>query len=180
MPIPDDDIKSELSYAYLHGVAAQTGCGCQISERLSDNLAIDARITANGIFAPAPSLTVFDIYVQLKATTSPNYISNNRLLSFQLRKSQYDKMRSTTIGNQWILVLLVLPPAKEDWLKVSPTALSIKRCAYWVSLRGAAAPPDGPSDKLTIHVPKRNRFTVASLREILIRCSLEDWVTYEA
>jgi hypothetical protein len=178
MPLADNDIKSELSYAYLHAVAARAGCECQHAGRHSDNLGIDARITAQGDFAPAPSLTLFDVYVQLKATSQNLTVVRNRL-SFRIEKSQYDKMRVTTVNNQWLLVVLLLPSAAADWVKASPQALTVKTCAYWVSLREAPAPPTGPDDKMTIHIPKRNRFTVDALRALLVRCSQEDWVTYE-
>lgn len=178
MPLSENDIKCELSYAYLHGVAGRAGCECQHSGRISDNLGIDARLTARGVFAPPPSYTLFDVYVQLKATSQNLAVVKNRL-SFRLEKAQYDKMRETAVKNQWILVVFVLPELREDWLKTSAQALTLKRCAYWVSLRGAPPPPDGPDDRLTIHIPKRNRFTVAALRDLLVRCSVEDWVTYE-
>src|SRR4051794_20465282 len=102
MPLADNDIKSELSYAYLHGVAARAGCECHHGGRHSDNLGIDARLTAMGVFAPAPSLTVFDVYVQLKATSQDLAVVRNRF-SFRLEKAQYNKMRVTTLNNQWIL-----------------------------------------------------------------------------
>lgn len=179
MPLADNDIKSELSYAYLHAVAARAGCECQSSSRHSDNLGIDARLTAKGEFTQAPSKTIFDVYVQLKATSQSLPVVRGRY-SYRLEKALYDKMRVTTVSNQWILVVLVLPGASADWLKTSAQALTLKRCAYWVSLRGAPAPPDGPDGKLTIHIPKRNRFTADALQAMLVRCSREDWVTYEA
>lgn len=179
MPASDNDVRSELSYAYLHAIAARARCDCQISQRLSDNECIDARLTASGEFSPPPSLTIFDVYVQLKATSQELAVVRGRF-SFRIKRREYDKLRVTRVGNQWILVLLILPATSDDWLKVTTRALTIKRCAYWVSLRGADPSPGDPDDKLTIHIPKRNRFTVDALQALLVKCSLEDWVTYEA
>jgi len=39
------DIESELSYAYIHAVAAHAGMECCITGHHSDNRGIDARIT---------------------------------------------------------------------------------------------------------------------------------------
>lgn len=181
MPISDNDRKSELSYAYLHGVAAQAACECHISQRLSDNQAIDARLHAAGVYAPAPSLKYFDILVQLKATSQqlPVVKRNKRnCWSFRLEKSQYDKMRTTDVKNLWILVLLIVPDSSRNWLRTSTQALTLKKCAYWVSLREAPPPPDGPDDKLTIYIPQRNRFTPEALQKLLVRCAQEDLVTY--
>src|SRR5205823_10967480 len=102
------DIKSELSYAYLHAVAACAGCECQMSHRLSDNQGIDARLLAEGDFAPAPSLTVFDVYVQLKATSQDLTVRRGKI-AYDLEVEQYEKLRVTTAGNPWLLVLLQLP-----------------------------------------------------------------------
>jgi hypothetical protein len=88
-------------------------------------------------------------------------------------------MRVTTAGNQWLLMILILPGAAAQWLKTTPQALTLKRCAYWVSLRGAPDPPSGPDDKLTIYVPKANRFTPGALEQLLVSCAKEQWVTYE-
>jgi hypothetical protein len=179
MPLADNDIKSELSYAYLHAVAAQAGCECSHGGRHSDNLGIDARITASGVFAPAPSLTLFDVYVQLKATSQDLSLVKNRY-AFRLGKAQYNKMRVETVNNQWILVLLLLSKEKPTWLTTSHQALSLKRCAYWTSLRGAPDPPQTLDDRLTIHIPRRNQFGVEALSNLLVRCARENWVTYEA
>ncbi len=177
MPLSENDVKSELSYAYLHAVAAPAGCECAQGGRHSDNLGIDARLTAAGDFAPAPAHTVFDVYIQLKATSQKLAVVKGRF-SYRLEKAQYNKMRLTTVNNQWLLVLLLLPGPAAEWLKTSPQALTLKKCAYWVSLRGAPDPPTGPDDKLTIHIPKRNRFTVDALKKLLVKCSQEQWVTY--
>jgi hypothetical protein len=86
---------------------------------------------------------------------------------------------TTTVDNQWILVVLILPVAGPEWLKTSHQALTLKKAAYWMSLRGAPPPPTGPDDKLTIHIPKRNRFTREGLESLLVRCAQENWVTYD-
>jgi hypothetical protein len=48
MPLADNDIKSELCYAYLHAVASRVGCECQESRRYSDGMGVDARLFVNG------------------------------------------------------------------------------------------------------------------------------------
>jgi hypothetical protein len=66
MPLTANNIESELSYAYLHAVAARAGMECAPSGRHSDGAGIDARIHALGFFGgPITDITV---EVQLKAT----------------------------------------------------------------------------------------------------------------
>lgn len=44
------NIESELSYAYLHAVAASAGVDCGIATRHEDNAGVDARLTGWGPF----------------------------------------------------------------------------------------------------------------------------------
>lgn len=179
MALDDNDIKSELSYAYLHAVAARAGCSCQHGDRHSDNLGIDARITASGTFAPPPAWTLFHVMVQLKATSQHLPLVSG-CYSFRLEKALYNRMRVTTVDTQWILVVLVMPDDDATWLTTSHQVLSLRRCAYWVSLRGAPDPPAGPDDRLTVRIPRQNRFTAVALQQLLVRCAQQDWVTYDA
>ena len=40
MPLTENDVKAELSYAYLHAVAARAGFGCEVANRHSDNVGV--------------------------------------------------------------------------------------------------------------------------------------------
>lgn len=176
MPLGDNDIKSELSYAYLHAVAARAGCECQVSQRHSDNRGIDVRLMANGQFAAPPSLTTFDVYIQLKATSQQLPVHSGKI-AFDLDVEQYNKLRVTTAGNPWLLLLLRMPAAANDWLRCTPQALTLKRCAYWVSLHGA--PASANQDTRRVYIPQQNRFTVAALTSLLTRFAREEVVAYE-
>jgi hypothetical protein len=176
VPLTDNDIKSELSYAYLHAVAARAGCECQVTQRHSDNRGIDARLMASGEFATPPSLTQFDVYIQLKAT-SQQLRSLGSKIPFDLEVEQYDKLRVTTAGNPWLLILLRMPAGANDWLRCSPQALTLKRCAYWVSLYGAAASTNRETQR--VYIPQRNRFTAEALTNLLTRFAREETVAYE-
>jgi hypothetical protein len=166
MPLPDNEIKCELSYAYLHAIAARAGCECQEGRRHSDNQGVDARLFVNERFGAASSLVRFTVEIQLKATSTPLTRVGNRL-SFSLTVEHYDKPRMTEVESPLLLVVLELPPDAGDWLRCSPQALTIKRCAYWVSLRGAPASANDAYQ--TVYLPRENRFTVPGLRELLAR-----------
>jgi len=38
----ENDIMAELSYAYLHAVAARAGIGCKVGCRIDDGASVDA------------------------------------------------------------------------------------------------------------------------------------------
>jgi hypothetical protein len=42
-PLSSQNIEAELSYAYIHAIAAQCGMACAIGSRHEDNAGIDAK-----------------------------------------------------------------------------------------------------------------------------------------
>lgn len=102
--LPNNEIESELSYAYLHAVAAKAGMGCEVSGRHSDNLGIDATITAHDTFGPDAILTDVSLHIQLKATTITPALQDNKLSYFLHGLDRYEKLRRTTVSPPRILV----------------------------------------------------------------------------
>jgi hypothetical protein len=175
MPLREDDIKSELSYAYLHAVVSRAGCECQESRRHSDGLGIDARLFVNGKVEWSSPLSRFTVEIQLKATSTP-LAAGKEGLAFRLSLEHYDKLRVTDTERPLLLVVLQLPERPEDWLKCSPQALTLKRCAHWVSLYGA--PPSANDSYQTVYLPRANRFTAEALRDILATFARRERISY--
>jgi hypothetical protein len=175
MPLADNDVKCELSYAYLHAVAAKAGCECQVAGRLSDHLGIDARLHVNENFGPEAVIR-FTLDVQLKATSTPLQPVLDRY-SFSLPIEHYDKLRFTSRESPLLLVVLQLPAEPEQWLKCTPRALTLKKCAYWVSLYGA--PPSANVTAQTVYLPRKNLFTVDGLRALLARFARRERMAYD-
>jgi hypothetical protein len=169
------NIESELSYAYLHAVAARAGVACTVMGRHEDNVAIDAKLTGWGNF-PGGTLTEVEINVQLKATIAiPT--DNGNTYSYSIRKSGYSHLRAVTKATPRLLVVLFLPRDNVDWLLHGEDQLVVKRCAYWVSLWDAPdIPPD--QDSTTIYIPKTNIFNPDGLRDIMARLSRFERLTY--
>lgn len=66
MLLSQQDIESELSYAYLHAVASRAGFECHLTGRYSDRAGIDALLRVKERFGPGSLLTDFTIEIQLK------------------------------------------------------------------------------------------------------------------
>jgi hypothetical protein len=176
MSIQKQDIESELSYAYLHAVAAKAGFACQVSDRLSDNHGIDATVRVLEKMSAESILTDFTIDIQLKATIQDLVEADGRY-SYSIPVAQYDKLRSVSAANQKLLVVFRLPADPSEWLKLGEDQLIMKRCAYWVSLRGA---PDISGQKsTTVRVPRQNVFSPDAFRGIAKARSIEEYLTYE-
>jgi hypothetical protein len=176
MSIKKQDIESELSYAYLHAVAAKAGFACQVSDRLSDNHGIDATVRVLEKISANSVLTDFTIDVLLKATIIELPGIDGRF-SYSIKVDQYNKLRSQSAANQKILVVYRLPVDANEWLSLSKDQLIMKKCAYWVSLRGA--PEVTGQESTTVRVPCVNVFSPDAFREIAKTRSLEEYLTYE-
>ena len=175
--LPPIEIESELSYAYLHAVAASAGMSCECSGRHADKLGIDAIVRAQEQFSDESILTDLALDVQLKATIAAPSKKNDRL-SYHLKGiDRYDKLRKSTVNPARILVVLFLPKDASDWMQQTEEQLAIKKCAWWVSLRGA---PETDNDSgVTVYLPCAQVFNVQSLRDIMTRLSKQEELLYD-
>lgn len=177
-PLSPANIESELSYAYLHAVASAAGASCSITTRHEDNTGVDAKLVAWGPFPGGGYRTEVDIKVQLKATTSVPANSSG-CLSYSLKGiPQYNDLRSDAVATPRILVVLFLPsPDAAEWISHTEDALSLHKCAYWVSLRGAAESMN--DTRQTVYLPLRQRFDAPSLKALFAAASRCEVPTYQ-
>ena len=147
--LSDNYRKSELSYAYLHALAAICGYTCQKGPNPDVN-SVDAIIEAKGA----------DLHVQLKATSSPTI--RNDGLHFQLSRKNYDDIRSAFTPT--ILVVLELPKEPDEWLECYAEGLIMRRCVWWKSLKGC---PDIETDSKVIVMPESQKLNPDSFRHVI-------------
>lgn len=160
-PVAETDVEAELSYAFLHAVSSRAGAECTVKNRLSDNRGIDAQLTSWGPFTGEKREV--DLKVQLKATIAQPADFGTHY-SYSIKKiAQYDDLRANAYAVPRILVVLFLPKEELEWIDVSHDLLTVKRSAYWVSLAGA---PEVNTASVTVHIPKNNLLTPASLRKL--------------
>jgi hypothetical protein len=170
------NIESELSYAYLHAIASRAGMACSAANRHEDNNGVDAEVAA-WLPPQGDRLIEVECNIQLKATmmvpaetaTHYSYLIDSR--------RKYDDLRSTQLQNPRLLVVLFLPAGAADWLVHSVDELVLRRCAYWVSLRGAEEIAPGNNSK-TVYLPKAQTFTPDQLLELVERFAVRDYPLY--
>ena len=75
------------------------------------------------------------------------------------------------------MVVLFLPDKPESWMTHTEDALSLHRCAYWVSLRGAK--PSANKTAQTIYLPKAQRFDADGLISLMYALSRNEITTYQ-
>jgi hypothetical protein len=176
MLLTDNDIKAELSYAYLHAVSAKAGFGCECAGRQSDNAGIDARVVLKERLDPSSILTNFTINVQLKATSQQPVLENDRYSYFLHDVAKYDELRERSGSFPTLLVVVFLPEDASLWLQWSEEALIARRCAYWTSRWDA--PETKNRSGQTVYLPRSNRLTPDSLRAVARRLSMQEDVLY--
>lgn len=176
-PLSANNIESELSYAYLHAVAAKAGAGCEVGTRHDDSTGVDAKITGWGPFPGGGYRNEVDIKIQLKATIKQPSESNG-MLSYSLSGIQrYNDLRCETVSTPRILVVLFLPESPDDWLAHDDEALLLRKCAYWVSLRGADASTNQSNQ--IVYMPKTQLFDPPGLVTLMSRLSRNDIPLYK-
>jgi hypothetical protein len=158
--------KSEISVAYLHSIAAK--CGFEFSEPRIDNDSADVLLSANGKLSIDSTLTSSKIEIQLKATV--NWVIKEGKISFSLTKKNYDDLRAKTVVAK-ILVLLCLPKTEEEWISHSIEQLTIRKCAYWISLKDY--PERDNESNVTVHLEEL--FSPETLKDLLLKISKEEW-----
>jgi hypothetical protein len=173
--LTQQQIESELSYAYLHAVASRAGFECAVTGRHSDGAGVDAVLRVKERLAPDSRLTHFTIDVQLKATIGEPSPQNG-VYAHSLEIDHYEKLRDEGCGNPLILAVLFLPKDPEEWLAHSEDHLIARRCTYWMSLRGA--PPSTNLATQTVYIPKENCLSVEGLRDLARRISRGETLTH--
>jgi hypothetical protein len=176
-PLIANDIESELSYAFLHAIASSAGANCKYSNRHDDNRGIDACITAWGPFEGGGYLEEVDIKIQLKATCQELVKRDGYISYFLQGLNRYNDLRKETLSVHRILVVMFLPMENADWLSISENELIMKKCAYWVSLRGA--PESTNTTGTTIYLPESQIFTPENLSDICARLSRNERLNYQ-
>lgn len=176
-PLSTANVESELSYAYLHAVASHARCACKVAGRHEDNAGVDAQLVGWGPFPQGGYRTEVDLKVQLKATiAAPAEVGGH--LAYSLRGiAQYDDLRSAAVATPRILVVLFMPPESAEWIECTDEALVLRRCAYWVSLRGAKASSNGTAQ--TVYIPRTQRFDGPGLLSLMSRLSHNEVPLYE-
>ena len=167
--------EAELSYAYVHAIAARAGFGCESSGRQSDRAGIDARLHVKERLDELATHTDFPIEIQLKATSQQPVCTRDHY-SHWLKSDHFEKLRNPGIATLRLLVVLFLPEDESEWLLHDETNLITKRCAYWVCLKGAA-PSDNATGQ-TVYIPKANSFSHEGLRAIARRYACLEAITY--
>lgn len=176
-PLTSANVESELSYAYLHAVASAAHVGCSYGTRHEDNTGVDAKLVGWGPFPNGGWREEVDLKIQLKATIKQPTVVDGCLSYYFSGVPQYDDLRKETVATPRILVVLFLPPERAKWIEHTKDALTLRNCAYWVSLRGA-----GESDNKTgqtVYIPQDQHFDPEGVVKLMSMLSRNEIPQYK-
>lgn len=106
--------------------------------------------------------SAYRLDLQVKCTAS--VVETGTAIGYDLPIKAYDDLRFVSSVAR-ILTVLVIPPDEADWLRQTGTKLEVRKCMYWLSLRGCLAVRNRSSVRVVI--PKRQMFTPAALGGIM-------------
>lgn len=154
-------LMEELCKAYMHAVCSMAGCTISkpdpdygIDCHLEEINKIDDQFLPTGIC----------LDIQAKSTT--NFEIKDNLIVYNLKNRNYNLLIKNTTTKR-ILVLLLLPKEKDEWLNNDINSLIIKKCAFWCQLNGKEK--ENPDNLTTIKIPTNQIFSPDNLKEILFK-----------
>lgn len=153
--------KEHFSRAWLAAVAATAGIASAIP--CPDDDSVDVTLSLKG--APGPIRSP-KLDVQLKATEADLSADDFR---FPLTRKNYDDLRADDVAVPRILVVVTVPPQLTEWLDHRPAEMAMRRCGWWMSLRGAQATTNIQS--VTVTIPDQNLLTASALSQLMLRVS---------
>ncbi len=158
-----DDQKEQFSFAYARAVASVARVA--VSEPTVDDDSVDLLFQQKGGAGPVRSPRVD---VQVKCTDAASITAAH--VSYPLKMKNYDELRCVDLLVPRILIVVTVPNELPRWLNHSETELAMRKCGYWMSLRGEPAIPNTATR--TVHIPRSNQFTVPHLTAIMQRIGL--------
>ena len=163
----ENEQKQQLSVAYVHAIAARAGYACQV--KVPDEESVDVMISASGWVHETSVVGSPRLEVQLKASSSLRLRPDH--VAFPLPRKNYEDLRADALVPK-LLVVLMLPPDPDVWLHVDEERMIARRSAYWASLAGK--PATSNTTRVSVRVPRTQRFDVAQLQQLMKRVSCEE------
>ena len=148
--------KEQFSLAYIRAVAAQAGC--QTIRWEDDHNSVDGTLRADF------GRKVVQMDFQAKATSQQ--IVSGKNIHFDLPIKNYNDLRADTTMPR-ILIVVLMPSDKSQWLTQNHEQLCLRHCGYWVSLEGRQEVSNTTS--VTVHIPLVNMFNAKQLVDLMTK-----------
>ena len=145
--------KERFSLAYIRAVAAHAGF--YTDEPQVDRSSIDGVLRAD--FGRGPR-----IEFQAKATSQDIHREDH--LAFSLPIGNYRDLSQEAMVPR-ILIVVLMPQERAQWLHQTSRELCMRHCAYWLSMSGQ--PPVPNTTSVTVRIPVANIFGSEQLSDLM-------------
>lgn len=170
-----NQIKEELSLAYLSSICAFLEFDLQPGNRLLDNSKTDCTITApKGKF----DIKSIRIDVQMKCTSSPKFDKKGENLLYSIDCDLY-KMICSKEHTQLLLFVHLLPEDVDKWVIVGEKELTVSETMLWYSAVGSTKELKQDQEKIQVKIPLTNVVDIDSLHGMLKKRSENKVITNE-
>jgi hypothetical protein len=156
------DFQAQFSVAYVKAVASVAGYWAEEPARGKDKDGVDLSIFSRGSMGETDSP---QLDVQVKSHGGPAPKDDWK---YDLKVASYRKLRPTKFQVPRILVVVLVPKKKEEWLRhVAHKELVMRRCAYWKYLAGQ--PETTNDDTIRIEMPRSQILDPTTLAAMMTR-----------
>lgn len=146
--------KEQFSNAYFLAIAAKARCNP--SKQEVDDDSVDWSLSKKIIGRPK-------LDIQLKCTE--NLRLDGDSFKYPLKIKNYNDLIIEDVSVPRILVVFSVPENIDEWLSQNTENLVIRKCGYWVSLKGLSVVDN--TNNVTVSIPSSNIFSVEQLNEIM-------------
>jgi hypothetical protein len=148
------------SRVYVHAIAARCGLGCSFRDF---DYGIDLTVHTIQRVGHRYVESGFNLDIQAKSTTTAVVTPTQVLYDMEVKA--YDDLRDASVGCPRILVLLVMPDEETAWTEQNEDHLLLRKCAYWMSLKGM--PATTSTARIRVAIPRANRLSVDALIRLM-------------
>ncbi|MGL5943325.1 MAG: DUF4365 domain-containing protein [Waterburya sp.] len=152
--------KEEFSYGYLKTIGAKSGIAIENHGRSIDNQGIDIQAVYAG---KLDNIHTPRIDAQVKCTSQD--IEKEDYIHFPLETKAYELLINPFVYNPIILIVVLVPKNLNEWVNINNEQTVIKKCAYWISLKGKK--PSTNKNIITVKISKNNIITPESFSNII-------------
>ena len=169
MPNQKSLMMEDMSVAFLRTICAANGYS--VGDINHDNDGVDIVVRCKGkpqddCIRVSPSVDI-----QLKSSYSRITENADGSINYVLEVKNYESLIDTTRIEPLILVVFHMTIAEEQWIEQTSDWLKIRKCAYWISLRGRSHTDN--KETITITLPSDHLLTKDSLKDIMVKISKE-------
>jgi hypothetical protein len=155
------DLQSQFSLAYAQAVASVAGYFVEITDRGFDKDGIDMVVLQRGAMGLTTS-TRLDL--QIKSYTGE---VQGDPWPYDLDVKSHRDLIPSSYQVPRVLVVVRVPSDVQDWISHSEDQLVLRRCGYWLSLRGSA--PTSNTSTTRVRLSRANLFDAAGLTSLMTR-----------